>query len=113
MEYVENTIVETLDKFADKFIRKYDEIVEFPLYRAEGFRKDYLKEIIADSSGYAGTEIIRRVVGDSKVMEVTSVKDLEERVPMEKNLIEIGIRLIKNRYRIKSGRDIVEMMKQA
>ena len=42
---------------------------------------------MADSLGYAGTEIIRRTVGDSKVSEISSVKDLSRRIPMEKALI--------------------------
>ena len=52
---------------------------------------------MADSYGYAGTEIIRRVVGDSKVMEVTSVTDPAIRIPMERALIKMGIFLIKER----------------
>ena len=47
--------------------------------------------------GYAGTEIIRRVVGDSKVMEVTSVTDPDIRIPMERALIKMGIFLIRER----------------
>ena len=69
----------------------------FPLYRAEGFRRAYLDGIMADSYGYAGTEIIRRVVGDSKVMEVTSVTDPDIRIPMERALIKMGIFLIRER----------------
>ena len=52
---------------------------------------------MADSYGYAGTEIIRRVVGDSKVAEVTTVKDPAQRIPMERALIKLGIFLIKER----------------
>ena len=43
------------------------------------------------------TEIIRRVVGDSKVMEVTSVTDPDIRIPMERALIKMGIFLIRER----------------
>ena len=63
---------------------------------------------MADSVGYAGTEIIRRVVGDSKVMEVTSVTDLEKRIPMERALIKLGIALIMRRSEFVSGAEIIE-----
>ena len=63
---------------------------------------------MADSAGYAGTEIIRRTVGDSKVMEVTSVTDSAERIPMERALVKLGIALIKNRKAFCEGRELTE-----
>ena len=63
---------------------------------------------MADSYGYAGTEIIRRVVGDSKVMEVTSVTDPAQRLPMERALIQLGIYLIKNRASGLAGAAVTE-----
>ena len=56
----------------------------------------------------AGTEIIRRVVGDSKVMEVTSVTDPAQRLPMERALIQLGIYLIKNRTGGLTGAAVTE-----
>ena len=94
---LEDTIRSLCDLTARKLAAKYDELVTFPLYRTEGFRRGYLDGVMADSYGYAGTEIIRRVVGDSKVMEVTSVTDPAIRIPMERALIKMGIFLIKER----------------
>lgn len=102
-EWVKGTIAEVADKVEQKLNAKFDEVVTFALYDNETFKKDYIAKVMADSYGYAGTEIIRRVVGDSKVMEVTSVDDLSKRVPMERSLIEIGIRLIKERNELKGG----------
>ncbi len=62
---------------------------------------------MADSVGAAGMEIIRRVVGDSKVMEITSITDVEKKVEIERELIKIGIKFIKERYNIKSGRELI------
>ena len=87
---------------------EYDKLVTFPLYRAPAFRKAYLDGVMADSYGYAGTEIIRRVVGDSKVMEVTSVTDPAQRLPMERALIDLGIYLIKNRAGGLNGAAVTE-----
>lgn len=62
---------------------------------------------MADSVGAAGMEIIRRVVGDSKVMEITSITDIEKKIEIERELIKIGIKFIKERYNIKSGRELI------
>lgn len=105
---LEQTIRETCDKTADKLAAAYDKLVTFPLYRAPAFRKAYLDGVMADAYGYAGTEIIRRVVGDSKVMEVTSVTDPAQRLPMERALIDLGIYLIKNRAGGLAGAAVTE-----
>lgn len=105
---LEQTIRETCDWTAEKLAAKYDELVEFSLYKTAGFRKAYLDGVMADACGYAGTEIIRRVVGDSKVMEVTSVADPAQRIPMERALIKLGIWLIKERESGLTGRAVTE-----
>lgn len=107
LTWIPQAIADTFDKFIEKFSEKYDKLVTFELYKSPFFKSNYIAEVMADSLGCAGTEIIRRVVGDSKVLEVTSVQDLEKRIPMERALIKIGIRLIKERYVYQEGQEIV------
>lgn len=109
--WIEDTIAEIYDKVKVKLRNKFGQIVSFPLYNNNVFREDYIDHVMADALGYAGTEIIRRVVGDSKVMEVTTVEPLEKRIPMERKLIEIGIQLIKGRERLSGGREVVAIGK--
>ena len=111
IETLGRIIAETFDLTREKLAAKYDELVTFPLYRAARFKYNYIDGVMADSIGYAGTEIIRRTVGDSKVMEVTSVTDLSKRNPMERALVKLGIALIKNRYAIESGKEILDIFK--
>lgn len=108
IQALERTIRDTCDLTMRKLAEKYDQLVTFSLYRAPAFRKAYLDSVWADSLGYAGTEIIRRVVGDSKVIEVTSVKDPALRVPMERALIRLGIALIKQRDTLRSGAQVTD-----
>lgn len=107
IKWLSQTIRDIFDMFVIKFHKKYKEIVKDPMYINEEFENWYLGQVLADSVGSAGLEIIRRVVGDSKVMEVTSIEDIEKRIAVERELIEIGIRFIKNRYEIKVGKDLV------
>ena len=111
IETLGRIIAETFDLTREKLAAKYVERVTFPLYRAARFKYNYIDGVMADSIGYAGTEIIRRTVGDSKVMEVTSVTDLSKRIPMERALVKLGIALIKNRYAIESGKEILDIFK--
>ena len=107
IQALERTIRDTCDLTMRKLAEKYDQMVTFSLYRAPAFRKAYLDSVWADSLGYAGTEIIRRTVGDSKVMEVSSVTDPTLRIPMERALVKLGITLIKQRETLRDGSGVV------
>ena len=109
LEWIESAIGETIDLFYEKISRKFDEIVVFDLYCNQEFKNHYLQTVLSDSFGYAGTEIIRRVVGDAKVMEVTSVTQMDQRIPLERALINIGISLIKERNHLNNGADVLQM----
>ena len=110
LSWISSTIEDTINLFRSKFSVKYDELVTFNLYNKD-FKEDYTKKVMSDSFGYAGTEIIRRVVGDSKVIEVTSVEDISKRLPMERSLIKMGISLINNRDKFSEGKDVVKEFK--
>lgn len=108
--WVQNTIEEVYDFTREKLSKVYDKTVNFPIYN-EKFKEKYLAEVMADSLGYAGTEIIRRTVGDSKVKELNDVEDLSVKIPMERSLVELGIKLIKDRYSINEGKEITSIYK--
>ena len=108
MAAIETCVADTWDLTREKLKTKYDACVTLPLYRVPAFKAQYLDGIMADSAGYAGTEIIRRTVGDSKVMEVSSVTDPEKRIPMERALLKLGIALIKNRKTYREGHELTE-----
>ena len=111
LAWCSHTIAATIDRTMEKLSQVYEQCVECPLYRTKTFKQQYLKEILSDSLGYAGTEIIRRVVGDSKVMEVTSIKAIEKRVPFERALLKMGIWLIRNRKVVCEGTEVSEQFK--
>lgn len=106
LTWIERTIADTIDHTMEKIDKSYDQLVLFDLYKAKAYKQKYLANILADALGYAGTEIIRRVVGDSKVLEVTSLDDMRVRVPMERVLIKMGIYLILHRRDNQSGQQV-------
>lgn len=112
LKWSKETIKDTFDLTRNKLNQKFEELVEFPLYN-EKFRREYIGEVMSDSLGYTGTELIRRTVGDSKVVEITSLEDRKERIRLEKILINLGISLIKNRHKIDNGRDLIEEFERA
>lgn len=107
---LEDTVSAVFDQTNRKLREQYDRLVTFRFYRLPAFRDPWLEGVRADSLGYAGTELIRRTVGDSKVMEVTAVTDLNLRLAMERTLVRLGILLIKGRRDIRSGGELIEAL---
>lgn len=103
---LESTIAEFYDRTRSRLEMRYNELVELPLYRVPAFRAGWIDSVMADAAGYAGTEIIRRTVGDSKVMEITSVTNPAQRIPMERVLIRLGIALIMQRRSYRAGGEL-------
>ncbi|WP_352407450.1 S-methyl-5-thioribose kinase [Acetoanaerobium noterae] len=110
LNYLETTIAEIMDKFIDKFGRAYDEKVIDPMAKNPLYKKWMIASILEDAAGMAGTEVIRRTIGDSKVKEIESIENIENRVYMDKFLIFLGKSLIKDRYKIKTGKDYVALI---
>ena len=110
LNYLETTIAEIMDKFTEKFGRAYDEKVIDPMAKNPLYKKWMIASILEDAAGMAGTEIIRRTIGDSKVKEIESIESIEARVYMDKFLILLGKSLIKDRYKIKTGKDYVALI---
>lgn len=91
--YLQNTIDEILNKLPIKFNKKLDSLVSLPVYN-DNFKKLYINSIISDTLGYAGCEIIRRTVGDSKTKEISLIKNIKDKKSLEKKLVKKGIELI-------------------
>ena len=69
----------------------------------ERYIRRRLAEIITDAYGFAGTEIIRRVVGDTKTAEFDAMGQDPRRITMERIIIKTASALIKRRSRTGVG----------
>jgi len=111
LQWIEKTIEDIVDLFKEKFIKLYKEIVVDVMAREELYMEWYLASVLSDTAGSAGLEIMRRVVGDSKVLDITSIEDIDQRVKAERILILSAKEFIKNRKDIKSGKDYTKIFK--
>ncbi|OJG63936.1 5-methylthioribose kinase [Enterococcus malodoratus] len=106
-EWLLTSIKETYDKVLEKLSNVYDETVSVGLYQNKLFKQKYLADVMADTVGYTGTEIIRRVVGDSKVKELALIPE-EKKIEAERILITSGIQLIKEREAMTDGQSLID-----
>lgn len=92
-EYLQRSIYNIIVFIKKKMEKKLKSLIQLPIYNDE-FIRNYVDRSISDSLRYAGTEMIRRVVGDSKVLEITSVKDIDKRVDLERSILNRALMLI-------------------
>lgn len=50
-----------------------------PMMTGVGFAEYYVNDVMKDAVGYAGTEIIRRIIGSAKVKDITCIEAAEKR----------------------------------
>ena len=85
-----------ISKEMDVFVSAFRQIsysilrreIENPLYRSNRFVKRYIEDITNDAWKFAGLEMIRRVVGSSKVPELEKITDLEAKIRMERMIVK-------------------------
>lgn len=65
-----------------------------PCFKNQDFIKKTIQSYMTDMYSYCGTEILRRTIGDSKVLELTTIEDLNKRQIVDKILINFSKNLI-------------------
>lgn len=111
LSWLEEQIRQIFDSVHTKLYNMYSENIANELYKTDCFKQTFINSILHDTVGYAGTEIIRRSIGDSRVSEVESIQDDILRATVERVLINIGESYIINRKKVISGEDLIEMIK--
>ena len=92
--WLENCIQEIPKLFLKKLQLLWTEKVKDPIRKNEKYKEYYMERLSREIAGYTGTEMIRRVVGDAKVLELTSLEVSETKLLLERELLQKGISLI-------------------
>ena len=112
-DWILKTVAQVVDIFKAKFLRCYAQQVTDLMAKTEGFAEYYLETVLSDTAGCAGTELIRRTVGMAQVKDVTSIKDKEKRVYVERVNILCAKDLIMYRNKMRTGNDLVQTFLRA
>lgn len=100
------TVVEIFEKTLFDLIKEHS---SNPLF-SDDVIKSIINNIWQDSLGFAGTEIIRRVIGIAHVIDVDSINDAQIRLDCQKKLLNIGTDLILNSAKIDNVAKLIEKL---
>ncbi|GAB2878850.1 S-methyl-5-thioribose kinase [Paraburkholderia jirisanensis] len=79
---------------------------------AEAFRARFLQRLFAESLGFAGCKMIRRIVGMAKVADVTSIADEQLRATVEVRALRCAERLLLERPALRSIDEVIAMARE-
>ncbi|MBX9975418.1 S-methyl-5-thioribose kinase [Cytobacillus firmus] len=111
LEYLENTMEDSIDLFKKKFLQTWDEKATEQTARYEGFKEYYLDTVLRDTAAAAGLELCRRIIGLASVKDVTSIEDYSSRAAAEKICLAAGKMFIMDRESFKTGANFVRVLK--
>ena len=94
INWLEKCILDIPILFSEKCKLLWEKYSNDKLLKNKKFRDYYIENIVKDSLAYAGTEIIRRTVGDAKVLELTNLETSEKKLELEKELISKAVSMI-------------------
>lgn len=94
INWLEKCILDIPILFSEKCKLLWEKYSKDKLLKNKKFRDYYIENIVKDSLAYAGTEMIRRTVGDVKVLELTSLENSEKKLELERDLINKAVSMI-------------------
>jgi len=111
-DWLVTTIKDMVDGFISIYNEEYSQDVNTHMFNNESFKSYYLQDIIADTAGYAGTEMIRRTVGVAKVWDLDRVQDHPNIAMIERTIVNIAKDFILERTNISSGSDFKSIIEK-
>lgn len=113
LEYLLDTIEKTIDLFKTKSLLVWGDIVKDEMAKVNGFKEWYINDVLINTAGVAGCEMIRRTVGFAHVKDIDKTPNLQVRAKAQKNNILLAKKLIKDRKYFINGETYVEYIRKS
>jgi len=107
INWVESTIEKAVDLFHEKALNLLKNKAVDRMAQTPRFADWYLNGIMRDAMGYAGTELIRRVIGDAKVVDIAGITDRQKRAAAEKICVMCAKKYILDTKNHPTGEDFI------
>lgn len=113
LAWLEETIRDTVDLFAEKFLASWEGNAKDIMAKQPGFDRWYLDTVLQDTASVTGMEMVRRIAGLAKVKDLTSISDEQQRVKAERICLTAAKKFILNSSNFKTGEDFLRVLKDS
>ncbi len=107
-----DAIREVIDQFKAKSLDIWDEVVTDKMAKAKGFKEYYINDVLVNTAGVTGCEMIRRTVGFAHVKDLDGIADDTKRIKAKKDNMHLAKVLIKNRAEIVTGEEYLRLIEK-
>ena len=111
IEEAERVITETWNTFTATFKELWITNSVDPFTQVEGVLEDLLAQILSDSAGFAGSEVIRRTIGLSHVADLDTLPE-KEQLEAKIKALELGRRLIRHHESVTTLSEFLALTKE-
>lgn len=101
------------NEFERSFRDLWNQDVQDYMARTKEYQELYVAKLLQDSAGFAGSKMIRRIVGLAHVADIDTISDAVIRERAERKALSIGKNLVKNHRRITSITDFMNLVTDA
>ncbi|WP_019121349.1 S-methyl-5-thioribose kinase [Brevibacillus massiliensis] len=108
-KYLLETVENVWEEFISQFVQLWHRQAKERSAHVDGFWQEYVVNLLADSAGYAGCKMLRRVIGLAGVADLNSIQDDAARADAERLALAIGQALILERRSLKGSTDISDL----
>ncbi|GGO79661.1 methylthioribose kinase [Marinobacterium nitratireducens] len=109
-------LLDAVREFWNTFAQRFGDLMSSstadPTLKLPAYRETYLAELLSQSLGFAGTELIRRTVGLAPVLDLEAIEDPRARARAEALALRIGRTLILERDRLNGIDAAIERIRQ-
>jgi 5-methylthioribose kinase len=113
VSWLEETIKDSVNLFAEKFLASWNENVTDIMAKEQGFDRWYLDSVLKDTASVTGMEMIRRIAGLAKVKDLTTIADEKQRVTAERICLSAAKQFILNSASYKTGEQFLTVLKDS
>ncbi|NVK43958.1 MAG: S-methyl-5-thioribose kinase [Oceanospirillaceae bacterium] len=107
-----DAVRELWNTFAGRFGELMSSSTKDPSLNLPAYREAYLADLLRDSLGYAGTELIRRTVGLAHVLDLEAIEDPQQRAKAETQALHLGRMLVLERAQLSDIDAAIERVRQ-
>lgn len=111
--YLIQTIRDIWVSFELKFRRLWDENGTDRISRTPGYQDDYVRRLLQDTIGYAGSKMVRRIVGLAHVADIDKIPDPAVRAGAQRIALTIGKSLIRSNRQATSIEQLIDIANSA
>ncbi|MEW4372341.1 S-methyl-5-thioribose kinase [Paenibacillus kandeliae] len=112
-ELLLNHVLTVWDVFSTRYRELWQQNNQEYFANVPGLVEDQLQHILEDTVGFAGSEMMRRVIGLAHAKDIEAIGDDEKRLHIKSSAALLARDFIVNRSRYRTAQQIVDALQQA